>query len=192
MPDLEWRKYLTPEAEDLPTPRFKPGLYSYGPEVLGLRRNVVYEGGPEEFVKNNPGLFATGTTSRDEGYFYWGMVKEIGEERVPGKNGMTWYYQSKVAGGSNIIGGAVVDFVVENLGPNPSLGIRIVTPYFHEEAGAIKRGEDFEQQFSLLDNDLIPVDVKSSRYISDPTGRSVIMAVERALRGESDSTVLGL
>src|SRR5688500_7152664 len=106
----DWRAYVVPTRDRLTPKRHKGSLVSYGPDELHLRETEDYEGGPDSFVQSRPDLFATGTTSRDEGYFYWALLKTIGKEREIGKNGMTWYYQSKVGGGSNRAGGAVVDF----------------------------------------------------------------------------------
>lgn len=177
----DWRAYVVPTKERLTPKRHKGSLVSYGPDELHLRETEVYEGGPEQFVQEHPELFATGTTSRDEGYFYWALLKRIGPERTIGKNGMVWYYQSKVGGGSNRAGGSIVDFLVEGVGPNLDIGIRIVTPFFHDKAGAFKRATDFEQQFSLLDQDIFTVDVNSRDYVNDPKGAAVMMVADNAL-----------
>lgn len=182
----DWRKYRVPEAEDLRPPRRRARLYSFGPNELHLRETVILEGGPDEFVRNNPQLFATGTTSRHEGYAYWALLKIIGPEGMPGKNGMVWYYQSKVGGGSHRPGGATVDFVVEGTGRNADLGIRIVTPFYHSQAGAGVRAFDEEQRFMLLDNDIFAVDVFSKSYINDNTGRAAIVTMARALESTPD------
>lgn len=180
----DWKKFVVKDKDPSAAPTGRRGLFNYGPNALGLRRNIIPADGPDEFVKRNAGLFATGTTSRDEGYFYWGLLKKIGPEREPGINGRVWYYQSKVG---QAAGSAIVDFVIEGV-DGPDLGIRIVTVHFHEQAGARKRASDFEQQFFLLDNRMDIVDKKSSRYINDPTGRAVIKSVLEAMNGQSDVT----
>jgi hypothetical protein len=177
----DWRAYVVPTKERLTPKRHKGSLVSYGPDELHLRETEVYEGGPDSFVKSRPDLFATGTTSRDEGYFYWALLKIIGPERVLGKNGMIWSYQSKVGGGSNRAGGSIVDFLVEGIGPNLDIGIRIVTPYFHDKAGPFKRATDFEQQFTLLDQDIFVVDVNSRDYVNDDRGVAVMSVAKKAL-----------
>lgn len=159
---------------------------SYGPQELGLRQNVVSTESPEVFVSTHPQLFKTGTTSRDEGYFYWAMLKIIGPEGKIGQSGLVWYYQSKVMGGRNLPGGAVLDFYVERSGYTNDIGIRIVTPYRHTQAGPLKQGTDFEQMFSLVDNDIQPVDVFSRNYINDKTGRAVILSARRAITASPD------
>lgn len=165
-------------------------MYSYGPNVLGMRQNITLGGGPDEFVQNNPQLFARGSTSRDEGYFYWALTKVEGPEGEPGKTGRTWYYQSKVGGGMTQIGGAVVDFIIVGTGLMDDLGIRIVTPYFHTNAGPFKRASDFEQQFTLLANDILVVDVHSRNYIGDKTGKAAIVSAEKALEARPDYSPL--
>jgi hypothetical protein len=189
MSSQSWERYVIPEPERLKPKRHRGSIISFGPEELGLRLNETH-GGPEEFVRNNPQLFATGTTSRDEGYAYWALLEEIGPPGVIGKNGMTWFYQSKVGGGTNRAGGAIVDFIVESLGPNPDIGIRIVTPFFHDKAGAFKRGSDEEQRFMLLDNDIFVVDINSRNYVNDPTGAAVKRSISNALQMRNDMNPL--
>jgi hypothetical protein len=176
----EWLKYIIPEPERLKPKRHRGSIVSYGPEHLRLREDSE-TGEAEEFVQAHPELFATGTTSRDEGYAYFALLHIIGEPGVIGKNGMVWYYQSKVGGGSNRAGGAIVDFIVEGVGPNLDIGIRIVTPHFHDQAGAFKRATDIEQVFMLMDQDIFTVDVNSRDYIGDPKGVAAIQAITNAL-----------
>jgi hypothetical protein len=164
MSSESWRKYVVPTPERLTPKRHRGSIVNYGPMELGLREEVVYEGGPDEFIANNPQLFATGTTSSHEGYAYWALLKIIGEPGVPGKNGLVWYYQSKVGGGSNRAGGAVVDFMVEGALPSRDIGIRIVTPFFHD----------------------LVVDVNSRNYITDHTGVAAIQAMTKAIEGRPD------
>lgn len=186
MSSRSWERYIVPSPERLIPKRHRGSIISYGPEELRLRETVVYEGGPEEFVKNNPQLFATGTTSRHEGYAYWALLHIIGKEREIGTNGLVWYYQSKVAGGSHRAGGSVVDFVVEGALPTLDIGIRVVTPFYHDEAGAFKRATDAEQVYGLLDNDIFVVDVHSNNYINDPKGAAVIKIMSDAIEGRGD------
>jgi hypothetical protein len=147
-----------------------------------MRENIIPAGSPEEFVNSNPQLFATGTTSRDEGYAYWALLKLIGNPGEIGKNGLIWYYQSKVEGGTGRAGGAVVDFIVVGALPSMDLGIRVVTAHFHDKAGAFKRGSDIEQVFGLLDNDIFTVDINSRDYINDQKGVAVKRVMENALQ----------
>lgn len=181
-----WKSFVRQEKNRINPPRRRRGLFLYGFKELQLQRTVLTRGGPEEFVRANARLFATGTTSRDEGYFYWALMKLIGPPGEPGINGLVWYYQSKVRGGSNIPGGAVVDFVVVGVGPNNDVGIRIVTPYFHIQAGPYKRATDFEQEAFLLDQGIDVVDVYSQNYIFDKSGRAVIRAARNAIISNPD------
>lgn len=179
----DWKKFIVPEAEPLTAPRRRRSLRSYGPLELGLRETVVTEGGPEAFVKNNPGLFATSSTSRHEGYAYWALLHIIGDEGVPGKNGLVWEYQSKVTASETRV--SVVDFIIQGA-MKLDLGIRIVTPFFHTEAGAETRAFDEEQRWRLLDQDIFVVDVFSLNYINDPTGQAAIVTMNRAIAAEQD------
>lgn len=186
MPSIDWKKFVKPKKANLLPPRMRRNLVVYGFEELGLNRVVTLGGGPEVFVRNNPGLFATGTTSRDEGYFYWALLQLIGLPGEPGINGMVWYYQSKVSGGNTRAGGAIVDFVVEGVGPNNDIGIRIVTPYFHIQAGPLQRATDFEQEAFLLDQGIDVIDVYSANYIFDRTGKAVLRSARNALIANPD------
>lgn len=147
-----------------------------------MRENITNENSPEEFVNSNPGLFKTGTTSRDEGYFYWALLRLIGEEGKPGKQGLTWFYQSKVAGGSTQAGGSVVDFIVSGATQGFDLGMRIVTKRFHNQAGPLKQAIDELQRSTLLDSDIFPIDVQSSDYIFDDTGAAVLRVAQDAIQ----------
>lgn len=185
-----WEKYIVDAPESPRMPRLTRRIFIYGPEELRLRENLIPEGGPDQFVRNNPGLFATGTTSRDEGYFYWGLLKRVGEEGTKGHLGITWYYQSSVAGGRHRPGGAIIDFLLEVPSGRFDLGIRIVTPYRHTFAGPLKRGTDDAQVLYLRRQGIQAVDVFSKNYIGDPSGRAVIQSVDRAIAGDNDFSPL--
>ncbi len=176
-----WRQFV--HAKD---PRLVPpgriGLINYGPQELGLRREVIEEDGPEAFVQSNPGLFATGSTSRDEGYGYWVLLKYIGKERETGKNGMIWYYQSKTGEKGGAF--ATLDFVVEN--GARTIGIRVVTPWFHIQAGPSKRAFDMEQIAFLTGQGVDVVDVYSQNYVNDPTGRAAMKTFINAVSDVPD------
>lgn len=177
----DWKKFYHP-APGLSadkTPRVD--IYSFGPKELFLREDIDYEGGPETFVNNNPQLFKTSSTSKDEGFFYWGCVKVIGRENEPGKMGLRWTYQSKVGGGSTRPGGAIVDFLIFGVLQGYDLGVRIVTKRFHNQAGPFKQATDEAQRFSLTDQGIYAIDVQSKDYINDKTGRAAIRAVEDAI-----------
>jgi hypothetical protein len=182
----EWRKYLVPESEPLLPRRHRGNLFSYGPDELRLREGIILLGGPEEFVRNNPQLFATGSTSSHEGYAYWALLKIIGPEAEPGSNGLTWFYQSKVSAGRDGDRLSIVDFLIEGTGNPMDLGIRIVTPWHHELQGAAVRAFDFEQVFRLLDQDIFVVDVRSVNYMNDRTGQDAIRVMNRAIQNRPD------
>ena len=180
----DWRKFLVPESERLLPPRLQEGIYSYGPEELHLRERVILGGGPEEFVKNNKQLFATSSTSNYEGFAYWALLKIIGEERQPGKNGATWYYQSKVAPQGRA-GSATVDFVVEGILVGWDIGIRI-TSYFHTDVGSAKVAFDFDQAAFLLDQGIYPVDADGEKIISDRSGTAAIIVMQQSIDVQPD------
>ena len=160
--------------------RLKPlstrGLITRGPRVLGLARTVEYVGGPDGFVRAHPELFATGTTSRDEGYFYWACQKRLGPE------GEFWSYQVPLAGGRHQRGGAVVDFII-SYNPSMDIGVRILTFWFHASAGAVKHAHDQEQEISLSGGNMRIVDAPSQDYIYDKTGRAVLRMLDNILSG---------
>ena len=70
-------------------------IINYGPERMGGREIADPMSGPEQFVKDHPELFATSSTSREEGYFYYGCIEELGPEGDEGG----WQYQQKVRPG---------------------------------------------------------------------------------------------
>lgn len=187
---LRWQSFLTPEPDPLPLPRVVSKIRSYGPEELRLRENVVSTESPEYFVLTHPHLFKTGNTSRDEGYFYWALLKIIGPERQRGNYNMIWFYQSKVSGGANQIGGSIVDFVIQKSGRGKDLGIRIVTPFRHTGAGPFVKAKDLEQSFRLSEQGIEVIDVLSKNYLNDKTGRDVILAARRAIESRPDRSPL--
>jgi hypothetical protein len=164
-------------------------LYTYGPRELGLQMEDE-SGGPEEFIRRHPNLFATSSTSAHEGYFFWALLKLIGPMEEIGKGGLIWYYQSRLLSSGGKAGGTIVDFLVEGVYPNKDLGIRIQTPFRHTGAGAITRAKDEEQALFMESKDIIPVDVYSINYMSDKTGQAVIKAANRALKADPDFSPL--
>lgn len=150
------------------------GLRSYGPAELGL--NVVTENlvGPMAFINAHPELFATGTTSAPEGFIYWALTKLLGPEDYS-----TWTYQASVLNGRHSPGGAVVDFVVYL--PNVTLGFRIQTYRFHEDAPVSKRIYDVEQLIAIFRADFMVIDIFEQDFLYDETGQAAIKVVLEAL-----------
>lgn len=177
-----WRRFLIKTKNPYKRPRFRAKLRSYGPTELGLRFQVDTQSGPVGFIHAHPELFATGTTSLDEGFIYWALLKLRGPEGDEGG----WFYQSNVAGGRHQQGGAVVDFRIKMGEGMADIGLRVQTPYFHISGGSEKQSTDYEQQFALLDNGLEVVDVYSQNYVNDRTGKAVLRIVENVLNGIPD------
>lgn len=153
-----------------------PQIY-YGPKELGLRFTDNLAGGPETFVNANPQLFHTGTTSRDEGYFYWAELKLLGPEGPEGG----WYYQSGHANPN----AAVIDFRVVRGGGLPDLAIRIQSQYRHLGGGAEKQATDAEQVYQIDSvNQFQVVDVWSEWYMGDKSGQTVLAVARTANEGD--------
>jgi hypothetical protein len=171
---LPWTAFYRPEKR----PNLEPHqitIISWGPEHLGLRESPELQYGPAAFTAAHPELFATGTTSADEGWFYWGCLEVLGEEgRSSG-----WQYQKRV--GYAKIGGATVDFVLWVPIGRP-IACRIVTPYFHEEQGPEKAASDREQVGMLDDAGYDTVDAFSRLYMQDPSGVAVKDMVKRVIQ----------
>lgn len=149
-------------------------IISWGPEHLGLRKEPELEYGPAAFTAAHPELFATGTTSADEGWFYWGCLEVMGPEgRASG-----WQYQKRV--GYAKVGGATVDFVIWVPIGNP-IACRIQTPYFHEEFGPAKEATDAIQVGTLQDAGYDVIDAFSRLYMGDPSGLAVKDMVKRVM-----------
>ena len=170
-PTHSWKAFLK-TGNVKPTQGF--ALFSYGPAILGLRENVIPEGGVVDFVNSHPNLFATGTTSRDEGFFYWSLMQLLGPEGDEGG----WLYQA----GNPDANQAVVDFLIKRPGER-DLGIRIQSQYRHLGAGPLKAATDAEQVYALEDT-MDVLDVWSEWYIDDLTGRTVLAVARDAIAGD--------
>ena len=164
---------LAAERTGLDRPARSNQLLSYGPVELGLRVDVKPSGGPEAFYLAHPELFRTGTTSRDEAYFYWALQILLGPEGAQGG----WYYQS----GHNDPNSAVVDFRITIGGGHPDLAVRIQSSYFHQAIGSDKQAFDEAQVYGLVDGGFDVIDVWSSYYINDPSGSAVLAVAQDAI-----------
>jgi hypothetical protein len=173
--DHPWKGFAVQSGQIVQPAKGLPMTY-YGPSELKLRDIVVPEGGPMGFVKAHPELFHTGTTSTDEGFFYWAEERLLGPEGPEGG----WYYQS----GNADANAAIVDFRVSRSGGLPDLGIRIQSAYRHLGAGPFKAASDAEQIYTIMGNDMIVVDVWSEWYIGDLTGKAVLAVARQANAGD--------
>lgn len=171
-PIHDWKKFLALAGEEIPAPH--TSFIDYGPSVLGLRLDVVPQGGVVDFVNSHPELFATGTTSRDEGFFFWAELQLLGPEGPEGG----WYYQSGNADSNS----AVVDFRIHRPGQR-DLGIRIQSQYRHLSGGAFKQATDAEQVYALEDQ-MDVLDVWSEWYIGDLSGKTVLAVAREANQGQ--------
>ena len=170
----DWHQFYRPvkSAHNVP----KQGRLGYGPEELGGRLTVIPLGSAEEFVQGNSALFSRPSTSREEGYFYWGCLHEIGPV------GQGWAYQRQVRNAGARVGQATIDFVIESRPRD--LAVRIVTPYFHLEADPEQTVADAEQLIILEDDGYEVVDVFSQMYMDDPSGRAARRAVRMVIAKE--------
>lgn len=169
---VDWTAFYHPVKDAAPR---RSGIMAYGPEHLGGREIVVVGGGPRDFVNRNPGLFATSSTSEEEGWFYWGCLQELGPHGEEGG----WQYQRQVRAYGARIGQATIDFVID-VAPRP-LAVRIQTPYFHAALGPEQEGFDDEQMMTLEDSGYDVVDVPSELYMDDESGLAVRRMVRRVV-----------
>jgi hypothetical protein len=171
-----WTRFYHPRQEKL---RPTLSIIPYGPEGLHLRDEVHSTYGPEAFVNAHPEKFHTSSTTRDEGYFYWGLLQIRGPEGYEGG----WRYQSGVRPGGQKVGGATVDFVIDVPDGRP-IACRIVTP-FHEGgfifAGPEKEASDEVQQFALEAQGYDVIDAYSKLWMGDESGGAVKRIVQRVL-----------
>lgn len=169
---VNWHDFYHPVKDAAPR---RSGIINYGPEHLGGREIVIVQGGPRDFVDANPGLFATSSTSEEEGWFYWGCLQELGPHGEEGG----WTYQRQVRPQGARVGSATIDFVID-VQPHP-LAVRIQTPYFHASLGPETEGFDDEQFMTLEDAGYDVVDVPSELYMQDETGLAVRRMVRRVV-----------
>jgi hypothetical protein len=169
-----WTAFYHPVKEPLEVPAIT--IIQWGPAHLGLREEPVLEYGPAAFTAAHPELFRTGTTSADEGWFYWALLQK--DVRGPEGQEGGWQYQKRT--GYAKIGGATVDFVIYVPNGRP-IACRIVTPYFHEESGPEKAASDREQIGMLTDAGYDVVDAFSRLYMHDPSGLAVKSVAKRVI-----------
>lgn len=169
-----WMEFYRPVKGPASPPQVQ--VYNWGPEALGGREITVLSGGPALFVAENPGLFATSSTSEEEGYFYWGCLKEIGPA------GVGWSYQRQIRNMGARSGQATVDFIIESTPRD--IACRIVTPYFHITAGPEQDIRDVEQLANLEDAGYDVVDAFSELYMDDKEGIAVRRVVRAVINRE--------
>jgi hypothetical protein len=153
--------------------------YTTGPGgVLNKPKDVIV--GPGDPPPN----FVTATTSLSEWIWYWASAKVYNDPKdprqVPYWGGEKWGYQVAQQGGRQVMFGAVVDFIYYL--PGQTIGIRIQTARFHEEAGPTKRMTDQAQRM-YLSRWITIMDVYEQDYIADRTGEAACRLLVQTLGG---------
>lgn len=171
------------QLKDRPRPprlaRLKPVVHAIGPEFAGQRRKAGLVAGPGPAPPNFPGTL-------DEWHFYFGMAKALQDppdyRAAPFFGGESWGYQIPVGGAYvRAPGSAVPDFVYYGHRGGSRVAIRIVTPYFHEGKGPKVQGYDLLQIFTIERSGYTVIDVFSSDYMRDKTGRAAVIAAKQAI-----------
>ena len=189
---MNWKDFYHPVKDRDPWEPGRISIINYGPEHLGLRfTKDEIEDGPAEFTRLHPELFSTGTTSEHEGWFFWGCLQVRGPMGPAGG----WTYQKAIRPGGQKVGGATVDFVFES-SPRP-IACRIVTPWFHQNAGPEKAATDREQVYMIQDAGYDVGDAFSELYMDDHEGEAVKDMVRRIIERDpslvpGSSVYLGL
>ena len=155
-----------------------PAITYRGPQELN--RPVERRGGPGA----PPPGFVTATTSAEEWVGYWALAKAMQDpdsahvRNPPFWGGLDWGYQI----GDRVIGSAVIDYIVYL--PGETVGIRLVTEYFHGEAGPQKNAFDEAQLLSLSRSFTIK-DWYSQDFIEDASGESAVQSIIELLGGRT-------
>jgi hypothetical protein len=172
-----------------------PGRKGAFPGAPIKRAGTVIARGPAYLVKANipqmgsgpgepPPGFVTPTTSATEWYVYWALAK-IYEDPLDPRQGpffgrkLKWGYQIGLDGGRSA-GGAVVDFLIDEVPSGKRLGIRVVTQYFHLGQGSGKIAQDETQKANLMKY-IDVYDLYDTEVLDDRTGEKSIIATKKAL-----------
>lgn len=131
-----------------------------------------------------PPGFIIVSTSLSEWMVYWALSKIYGLPVDPrqgpfiGAPGI-WGYQVPAMGG-RAVGGAVVDFTVQDTRSGIPIGIRIQTELWHLFTANRKQASDLLQRQRLME-DMTIVDVYDYQYTGDKTGQQVIQVMKAAI-----------
>lgn len=163
----------------VPKPRNKAKLSSTGPgRILAKEAKPVY--GPGEA----PAGFIGPTTSYTEWVWYWAsarIYKDPPDPRMPPFwGGIDWGYQIPEGGGRQNPLGAVVDFIYYM--PGETMGVRIQTDRFHEQAGPVQQAWDRDQRMALSQWMTIR-DVYEQDFIGDGSGEAACRLLIQTLGG---------
>lgn len=152
-------------------------LHQWGPRFL--RRNKLPTPQPDWCTP--PPNFVGAHTSTTEWMIYAAISKLTGDPPDPRKppyvGGVNWTYQDPLLGGRLTKGGQVCDFLVHWGGEE--VCIRLQTEYFHIQADAAKKADEF---FEKTHADRI-IDIYDQAFTADCTLRAAVAAVANALAG---------
>lgn len=175
-----FREPRTIRPHTRPERQRRPPSLPRGPRwYSNLRAGEIHTGGPGVPPPN----FVRATTSADEWVWYWASCRALDPMKDPTQppftGGALWDYQSPELGGfTRSLGSAVVDFLYNV--SNPPTVVRIVTFFWHLAADASHQAKDRIQAIQLAGRFDV-VDVPSSAYIADETGRTAILLVKQIL-----------
>jgi hypothetical protein len=184
-----------------PKDRFQT-IYGGPPRPIRLRGGAPpFPSGPKWLKKpkllSGPGEpppeFLFSMNSRTEWMVYWALwkiFKDEGDPRVPpflGSPSGSWSYQTPVEGGRRQVGGAIVDFVIENT-PQP-IALRIQTERFHVFTDPNQIGFD-RDSLIMLSQGMRVADVYEQDFIHDKSGVACIVALKRAILAIDPGTPL--
>lgn len=135
--------------------------------------------------------FVGPTTSRVEWIVYWGLARILKYPKDPRQGPWVgwpplWSYQNPFDGGRQLLGGAVIDFLIQpNRFNSFAIAIRLQTEYFHNSSfGGNKRALDLLQEARISKAYQVR-DIQETSFINDPTGSAVCRELIRVLSGFS-------
>src|SRR3990167_1172142 len=177
-----------PKLRSEPSRPLGPRIYRLGSEPMAV----------PDFFEPPPGFpgpnISKVHTSRTEWAAYNALSKVMGTPRDPRMppfaGGVDWDYQipDPLAGGRQIAGGAVIDFVIRR--GEPPFAIRIQTSHWHILASPEIIMRDLEQKTHLRAYSKI-IDVFDDELLGDKDGQKACRAMRKAVAlGESPSPII--
>ena len=168
-----------------PRPANRTTALPEGQKIIKRMRNLAGQqtGGPGE----PPPGFVSGTTSAEEwAGLYWPLAVIFNDPEDPreppfyGSRLRTWEFQSPQMGGRSRSGGAVIDAVVYT--ETGTIGMRLVTEYFHMGKGSKIQANDALQRVNLMRSGYMNiVDIFSGDVVGDASGETAIKVIKDAL-----------
>ena len=98
--------------------------------------------------------------SLPEWALYWAHL------RLGLRDGIEFTYQAPALGGRTQAGGAVIDFMENDVG----IAIRVQGLHFHDYAGGDRRSFDILQQLSLEQSGIRVIDLRDDTILQSPIG----------------------